>query len=252
MSEQVDLSVAGCVADLRRRVAALERLETPAGIDPAGHDHAKLVASDGSPDPALAADTSGFLTQHDDGTGDARYILDADVDDWRFYPAGEWPDTYFRFYNSGGTWYVELYSDGGVEIVGDTDISGDLEVSNALVVMASAEIGGDLEVYTRLSLRPAVLRTIAAGAISAVCSRIKVETQGGAATDNLDTINNGLDGAILILNPYDDTHDVVVTEAGNIALAGGNFTMDSIQDTVTLIYHAAQTKWLEMSRSDNG
>jgi len=31
MSEQVDLSVAGCVADLRRRVAALERMERHVG-----------------------------------------------------------------------------------------------------------------------------------------------------------------------------------------------------------------------------
>ena len=94
--------------------------------------------------------------------------------------------------------------------------------------------------------------TIAAGVITVTRSRHTVETQGGAATDNLDTINGAIDGAILILTAEDDTHDVVVTEAGNIALAGGNFTMDTIQDTIMLIYHDAQTKWLEISRSDNG
>ena len=58
------MGMAALVADLRRRVAALERMEKPAGIDPAGHDHAKLVASDGSPDPALSMDASGHLAQN--------------------------------------------------------------------------------------------------------------------------------------------------------------------------------------------
>ena len=50
------------LAALRGRVEELETLETPAGIDPPGHDHAKLVASDGDPDPCLSADASGNLT----------------------------------------------------------------------------------------------------------------------------------------------------------------------------------------------
>lgn len=32
------------------------------GVDPAGHTHSKLVASDGAPDPALSADANGFLS----------------------------------------------------------------------------------------------------------------------------------------------------------------------------------------------
>lgn len=31
------------------------------GVDPAGHTHSKIVASDGAPDPALSADASGYL-----------------------------------------------------------------------------------------------------------------------------------------------------------------------------------------------
>jgi hypothetical protein len=52
--------------ELVRRIVALEaeieRLKThdvPGGVDPGGHDHSKLVASDGSPDPALSADATG-------------------------------------------------------------------------------------------------------------------------------------------------------------------------------------------------
>ena len=49
------------LAALRRRVEELESLETPAGVDPGGHDHAKLVASDGDPDPAVSVDAAGDL-----------------------------------------------------------------------------------------------------------------------------------------------------------------------------------------------
>ncbi len=54
--------------ELVRRIVALEdeieRLKThdvPGGVDPGGHDHSKLVASDGSPDPALSADATGQI-----------------------------------------------------------------------------------------------------------------------------------------------------------------------------------------------
>lgn len=230
------------------------------GVDPANHTHSKLVASDGAPDPALEEDASGFIIQHDDpGTGDAEYIFHADVDDWIMYPVGELWNTFFRMYVSGPNWSVELYGEDGITLEGDgiqltspqTSTSGDLQVGNDLDVLASAEIGGDLLVDSRFNLGPAILRTIAAGVITCTGSRHMVETQAGAATDNLDTINGFEDGMILILTAYDDTHDVVVTEAGNIKLAGGNFTMDTNQDTITLIYHTARTAWLEMSRSDN-
>ena len=51
----------GDLAALRRRVEELETLETAAGVDPGGHDHAKMVASDGDPDPAWSVDASGNL-----------------------------------------------------------------------------------------------------------------------------------------------------------------------------------------------
>ena len=47
------------LAGLRARVAALERIETPSGLVTTTHTHAKIVASDGTPDPAFHADAAG-------------------------------------------------------------------------------------------------------------------------------------------------------------------------------------------------
>ena len=43
---------------------------------------------------------------------------------------------------------------------------------------------------------------------------------------------------------------VTVKDGGNLAIAG-DFAMDSVQDTMELIYDVGQTKWLELSRSSN-
>lgn len=56
-----EIDLAEQLRDLRRRVAVLERRETASGVTTA-HTHAKLVASDGSPDPAVSADATGNLT----------------------------------------------------------------------------------------------------------------------------------------------------------------------------------------------
>lgn len=65
----------GDLAALRRRVEELESLETPAGIDPAGHDHSKMVASDGSPNPAFSIDADG-KGEFPTGTGINEFSID--------------------------------------------------------------------------------------------------------------------------------------------------------------------------------
>lgn len=92
--------------------------------------------------------------------------------------------------------------------------------------------------------------TIAAGVITATTSFHNVDTEADAATDDLDTINGGSEGDILILRANDDARTVVVKDGtGNIQCAG-DFSMDNVQDTIMLINNG--TAWLEISRSDNG
>lgn len=50
------------LALLEKRFDNLIKPELPAGVDPTGHTHSKLVAPDGAPDPALSADASGYLS----------------------------------------------------------------------------------------------------------------------------------------------------------------------------------------------
>lgn len=78
-----------------------------------------------------------------------------------------------------------------------------------------------------------------------------VETEGGAGTDNLDTINGGTEGDLLILRAADSTHTVVVRDnIGNIQLnVAGSFSLTHVEDTLTLLYNGSD--WLELSRSDN-
>jgi hypothetical protein len=99
------------------------------------------------------------------------------------------------------------------------------------------------------------LLTISGGVISTGGKKIeyhKVETESGAATDDLDTINGANNGDVLILRPTNGAHTVVVKHAtGNIRLDGSvDFSMDSSLDTIVLLY--AATLWVELSRSNNG
>lgn len=95
--------------------------------------------------------------------------------------------------------------------------------------------------------------TIASGAITPTSGYHDVDTEGAAATDDLDTINEpteGLaDGAILVIKPSSSARTVVAKDGtGNLRLAG-DFTMDDGTDMLTLIWTG--TTWNELSRSAN-
>lgn len=94
-------------------------------------------------------------------------------------------------------------------------------------------------------------KTIASGAITvAEYSLYSVDTEGGAATDDLDTINGGsYDGQILVLRAANSARDVVLKDgSGNLRLVG-DFTLTNSQDRIMLMYDG--TNWCELSRSDN-
>ena len=91
--------------------------------------------------------------------------------------------------------------------------------------------------------------TIASGVVTATHSRHSIDTESAGATDDLDTINGGKEGDILIINASDSTHTVVVKDAtGNISCAG-DFSMDHADDRIGLIHNG--TNWIELFRSSN-
>lgn len=78
-----------------------------------------------------------------------------------------------------------------------------------------------------------------------------VETEGLAATDDLDTVTSGEAGWFLLLVPYNDAHTVVVKHAigaGKFKLANGlDFAMDTLEHSLLCRHNG--TQWLEVARS---
>lgn len=104
----------------------------------------------------------------------------------------------------------------------------------------------------RLLAAEASTLTIAAGVVSVgLFSYYPIDTEAAAATDELDTINGGTAGQIIVLRAATSTRDVVVTEVGNIRLnaASSTFTLNNSQDRIVLQYDG--TVWNEVARSDN-
>lgn len=82
---------------------------------------------------------------------------------------------------------------------------------------------------------------------------IRVDTEGAAPTDDLDTILNGGERQTITLQSSNNTRDTTVKHGtGNIALAGGaDFILSNTQSTLVLMYNSTISKWCEISRSAN-
>ncbi len=94
------------------------------------------------------------------------------------------------------------------------------------------------------------LLTIATGEIDVLGYSASIDTEGGGATDDLDTINGGEKGKIYVFQAADDTHDVVFKDGtGNLILAGGDVTLDHGDDTITLFFDG--TNFILVATSDN-
>lgn len=91
--------------------------------------------------------------------------------------------------------------------------------------------------------------TIASGVVTRTQGYHTIDTQGDAASDDLDTINGGIVGDVLIIRAVNSGRVVTVKDStGNIELSA-DMVLDNVQDTLTLIYDGSN--WLELSRSDN-
>lgn len=88
------------------------------------------------------------------------------------------------------------------------------------------------------------------GIVTATKTYHSIDTEGSAATDNLDSINGGNEGDILILKAADSTRTIVVKDGtGNLKL-NGDFPLNNTEDRITL--QKDGSTWVEISRSDNG
>lgn len=93
--------------------------------------------------------------------------------------------------------------------------------------------------------------TIAVGvaAITNTGSSYLVDTEGAAATDDLDTINGGNDGQIIFVSNVADARNVVLKHnTGNIFNPNlSDVTIDVTTDKIALVYNSTLAKWIVQS-----
>jgi fibronectin-binding autotransporter adhesin len=152
---------------------------------------------------------------------------------------------------------IQLYNEGSIvgglqygESSATTVLFGPDAGQSIIMAAGSTTIGTNLTVTGKYNITRGDI-TISSGAITPTTSYVRLDTEGSASTDDLDTINGGVTGDIVILETRISSRDVVVKDGtGNLGLAGGaDFTLVNKSSTITLIYDG--TSWLEMSRSSN-
>lgn len=147
---------------------------------------------------------------------------------------------------------TKLRSNRGVTITNTTDASSPTDSAASLHTNGGISAEGRI-VGNVMSMGPRANYTIASGAITVTNSNLIVDTEGAAATDDLDTITlTGVqDGDILKIRTASNARDVTLKDGtGNLELAS-DFLMDSTRDSVLLIWDSGFSTWHELSRSSN-
>ncbi len=141
------------------------------------------------------------------------------------------------------------------------DVGTDFEIGGGslanIVEDTSPQLGGTLDCQTNnltnmgtLSMGDRTVLTIASGVVTATTSYHQIDTESAGSSDDLDTINGGTIGDILIITATSSSRTIVIKDAtGNIQL-NGDFSLTHTQDTAGFIYNG--TNWLEIMRSNNG
>jgi hypothetical protein len=139
-----------------------------------------------------------------------------------------------------------VLTDGSITSAGAIATLGALAASGNVTVGAAAILGGCLRPTSRSA-------TIASGVVALPASGATlfvVDTEGAAATDNLDSITGGTANDILFLKTANSGRDVTIVHAvatDKFILSGGvNFTLTTISSTICFIYYAGV--WRELFR----
>lgn len=145
----------------------------------------------------------------------------------------------WRMWSTGSSYYVSLVNDA------ETIIRNAITIDRAGTNIDIISFGGDVEFGNKVNYKKGVDKVISAGVISISQAYHRVDTEAAAASDDLDTINGGSTGDILILQSLNDARDVTLTAAGNIKMSGGSFTLSTSNHTVQLLFDG--TNWVEIS-----
>ncbi len=95
--------------------------------------------------------------------------------------------------------------------------------------------------------------TIASGAVTITSDIHRIDTEGAAASDQLQTINGGSRGMTLTISAASSSRTVTVQGGGNIATTGGgNMDLDNSSDIIQLVYSEVSGLWLANLLGNNG
>lgn len=128
-------------------------------------------------------------------------------------------------------------------LTGDNTLSGNNTLSGTNTFTGTVKFSGPVQFTDDGEL------TIAAGAITVTGANHTIDTEGDAASDDLDTISGGADGMVVSLRIENDAREVVLKDgAGNIETPDGvDITLSADENAATLIYDAALSKWIVTS-----
>lgn len=105
-----------------------------------------------------------------------------------------------------------------------------------------------------LEFAGATTLTISSGAVTVTQNYHLITTEGGAASDALDTISGGADGMVVFLRTSDSTKDVTINhDTGNILCGGSsNLTLATNYDLAIMIYDGTLSKWVALALTASG
>ena len=179
---------------------------------------------------------------------------------------------HFRLSNGLISWTANQDATAAVDVALARNAAGVVEINNGtagqyrdliarnVTTSGGGVLGGYLRTFSSLQVDGHIFVpwqgpvTIAGGVVNFGGMNRTYDTEGGAVTDDLDTINNGGDGYFMILHAANDAHTIVVKHnTGNILLNGGvDFVLDNAADMLMLMYKGALSKWVQIASSNNG
>ncbi len=227
-----DLSI--IISDLDTTATGAELTQLTDGSDTTLHDHDGISENTSarhaqSHNIASHSDTSATGAQLDTLTDDS--IADALHRHSELVASDGDPDPALSADADGK---VSLISGTGInEFSIDETLAGDSDdaVPTEQAVKAYADVA-------RYALGTSSELTIATGVITVTGGYHTVDTESDDASDDLATINGGVDGNLLVIRPADATRTIVVKHAtGNIELPGGNdISLYEADDLLQLFY----------------
>ncbi len=224
---------------------------------------ARIYSGDVSPETTVAAPEGSLYMRDTGATGTTLYLKETGTttsSGWVAYGPGAdhtgnvTTSAAAGYLRVGSTDYVEWHRD-GANVWGTQD---SVVVDAALTVGTNATITGDVDVTGSLSAGDTSTSIVIATGVLTVTTNFHVmDTEGNAATDELDTINGGVDGMILTLRQELVTQDVTIRDvsvgSGNIqTISNASVTMNDPEEVIQFIYDASAAEWLMIGpKADN-